>query len=99
MNGTGQSGSYIVFVTTSNCDISFCSKNSIDISGGAGSVVLYAPNGTIAFSGSASAKEATAYKISLTGNTTVNYDSGLANINFTSGPSGTWGINSWKEIE
>jgi hypothetical protein len=99
LNGTGQSGSYILFVTTSNCDVSFCAQNAIDISGSAGSVVLNAQNGTIGFTGSASAKEATAYKMSLSGSTKVNYESGLTNMNFNSGPSGTWSINSWKEVE
>lgn len=99
LNGNGQSGSYILFVTTSNCDSAFCVHNAIDISGAAGSVVLNAQNGTISFTGSASAKEATAYKMKLVGATTVNYESGLANINFTSGPSGSWSVQNWKEIE
>jgi hypothetical protein len=99
LNGSGQSGSYILFVTTSNCDASFCPSNAIDISGAAGSVILNAQNGTIGFSGSASAKEATAFKMSLSGATVVNYESGLANINFTSGPSGSWSIQNWGETE
>jgi len=99
LNGSGQSGSYILFATTSNCDISYCTHNAIDISGSAGSVVLNAQNGTIGFTGSASAKEATAYKLSLSGSTTVNYQSGLTNMKFNSGPSGTWSINSWQEAE
>lgn len=99
LNGTGQNGSYILFATTSNCDASFCSHNAIEISGSAGSVILNAQNGTIKFSGSASAKEATAYKMILDGSTVVNYESGLTNMNFSSGPSGSWGIDSWKETE
>jgi hypothetical protein len=99
LNGTGQSGSYLLFTTTSNCDISFCTHNAIDISGAAGSVILNAQKGTIAFTGSASAKEATAYKMSLTGATTVNYESGLANVNFNSGPSGSWDVSGWQEVE
>lgn len=99
LNGSGQSGSYILFVTTSNCDASFCAHNAIDITGSAGSVVLNAQNGTIKFTGSASAKEATAYKIKLEGSTVVTYESGLANMNFSSGPSGSWGIDGWKETE
>ncbi|HPS21415.1 MAG TPA: choice-of-anchor R domain-containing protein [Candidatus Paceibacterota bacterium] len=99
LNGNGQTGSYILFVTTSNCDSSYCAHNAIDISGAAGSVVLNAQNGTISFSGSASAKEATAYKIKLSGATIVRYESGLANMNFTSGPSGSWSVQNWKEVE
>lgn len=99
LNGTGQAGSYIVFITTSNCDSAFCAGPAIDISGAAGSVVLYAQNGTIQFTGSASAKEAVAYKMILVGATTVNYESGLADMNFNSGPSGSWSIDSWAEVE
>ena len=99
LNGDGQTGSYILFVTTSNCTSSTCSHNAIDISGAAGSVVLNAQNGTISFSGSASAKEATAYKMKLSGATTVNYETGLTNVNFVSGPSGGWNIKSWKEVK
>lgn len=99
LNGTGQTGSYLLFVTTSNCDASFCAHDAIEISGSAGSVILNAQNGTISFSGSASAKEATAYKMKLNGSTTISYESGLANINFTSGPSGSWGLEGWGEIE
>ena len=99
LNGNGQAGSYILFITTSNCDVSFCAHNAIDISGAAGSVVLNAQNGTISFSGSASAKEAVGYKMILTGATTISYESGLVNTNFTSGPSGGWNIGSWKETE
>lgn len=99
LNGTGQSGSYILFITTSNCDVSFCAKNAITISGSAGSVVLNAQKGTIGFSGSASAKEATGYKVSLSGSAVVSYESGLTDMNFSSGPSGTWNVDSWKEVE
>ena len=103
LNGTGQAGSYILFITTSS-DTFKCNKNlevysTICVTGVAGSVILNAQNGVIGFAGSASAKEATAYKMILVGNTTVNYESGLANVNFTSGPSGSWHIGGWKETQ
>ncbi len=97
--GSGTTGSFIMVLTTSFCDISFCPANAITISGSAGSVVLYAANGTIAFTGSANAKEAVGYKMSLSGSAVVNYDSGLANPNFVSGPSGGWSVSSWEETE
>lgn len=99
LNGTGQAGSYLLFVTTSNCNISYCAHNAIDISGAAGSVILNAQKGTISFTGSASAKQATAYKMLLTGATVVNYESGLINVNFSSGPSGSWNVSEWRETE
>lgn len=100
LNGTGQSGSYLMFVTTSDCPASaYCnSKPAIDISGAAGSVILSAQNGTLQFSGSASAREAVANKIIMSGGTTVTYDTGLANINFSSGPGATFDITGWQEL-
>ena len=104
LNGTGQAGSYLLFVTTSSSSAYKCSTKpdvygDICVSGAAGSVILNAQNGTIVFTGSASAKEATAYKMVLIGNDSVNYESGLANVNFTSGPSGSWHIGGWKEAQ
>lgn len=101
VNGSGTTGSYILMLSTSNCPTSSScgSSNAIDISGAAGAVVLYAADGTIKFSGSASAKEATGYRITLEGATNVTYQSGLINPNFTSGPSGTYAIQSWQETQ
>lgn len=99
--GSGTSGSYILLVSNSTCPTGAgCSgDNAIEVSGGTGAVVLNAQKGTIEFSGGAQAKQATGYKIIMGGGTTVNYESGLANQNFTSGPSGSWNISSWKEVE
>jgi hypothetical protein len=99
VTGSGTTGSYILMITNSNCPTSSsCSSlNAIDISGAAGAVVLYAPNGFVNFSGSASAKSATGYKVILSGATTISYESGLANLLFTSGPSGTFEITKWRE--
>lgn len=101
VTGSGTTGSYIMLVSLSDCPRSlFCSgKNAIEISGAAGAVVLVAQNGTVEFSGSASAKQATGYAIELSGATTVNYENGLKNMNFSSGPSGSWNIKSWREVQ
>jgi len=101
ITGSGTSGSYIMVVSNSDCPTSSTcsSNNAIDISGAAGAVILVAQNGTINFSGSASAKQATGYQIKLSGSTNVTYEEGIANLDFSSGPSATWGISSWREIE
>ncbi|MBP6904566.1 MAG: hypothetical protein KBB91_00730 [Candidatus Pacebacteria bacterium] len=101
VTGSGTAGSYIMLVSLSDCPTSSscASAKAIDISGAAGAVVLVAQNGTIAFSGSASAKQATGYAINLSGATQITYESGLANMNFTSGPSGSWTIDSWRETQ
>lgn len=98
--GSGSSGSYILVATTSTCpNGSGCSNNpAISVSGGTGAVVLNAQKGTINFSGGAQARQATAETITMSGGTTVTYEAGLQNPNFTTGPSGAWSISSWKEI-
>lgn len=100
IQGSGSSGSYIVIATTSGCGgITSCSgTNAVTVSGSAGAVVLLAKNGGMAFTGSAGAKGAVAYSMNMSGSTNLVYETGLADINFSSGPSGSWNVSSWKEI-
>lgn len=91
--GSGTDGSYLMMLSNSYSD------NAVTVSGGAGAVVVYAPDGGISISGGASLKEATGYKIYVSGGSSITYESGLTNNNFSSGPSGSWSINSWKEVE
>ncbi|HZS43287.1 MAG TPA: choice-of-anchor R domain-containing protein [Candidatus Paceibacterota bacterium] len=99
LTGSGSSGSYLLLLTTSQCPNSgSCSgHNAMDVTGGAGAVILNAQNGVMSLAGGVNANEATAYKISAVGGTTVTYQSGLANQNFSSGPSGAWNVSSWQQ--
>jgi hypothetical protein len=99
--GSGQTGSYTMVVSTSDCpsSVSCGGGNAMSISNNAGTAVLYAQNGTIFFSNNAGAKEATAKLISLDNNSFITYESGLANLNFTSGPTGGWEITRWQEVQ
>lgn len=98
--GSGQSGSYVVLNSLKSCtDVSNCSSNpSIIIEGDSGAIVLNTLNGAVKLSGSAAIKAVVAKMILMEGNTSVNYESGLADMNFTSGPSGSWTVKSWKEV-
>lgn len=92
-SGSGQAGSYVLLLTTSS------SGSAAEVGNNAGAVIINAQKGTINFSNNAGAKEATADKIFMDNGATIIYESGLANINFTSGPSGSWNIVSWQEVE
>ncbi len=92
-DGSGTTGSYMVIATTSS------STSAVTVSGGSGAVILYAPYGTMTLSGSAALKEATAYRLVTSGNPSVTYESGMADLSFTSGPSGSYSVSSWKETE
>ncbi len=76
------------------------SKNgNINISNHGGSVVLVTLNGTVDFSNHSSAKAVVAYRMNMQNHATLNYEDGLANVFFSSGPSGGWQMESWKEVE
>lgn len=90
--GSGTTGSYILLVSQSTA------SNAISQDGGSGAVILVAQNGTVSLTGGVSAKQVTGYEISISGGSSVTYESGIANLNFSSGPSGSWNIDSWKEI-
>lgn len=91
-NGSGTTGSYILLVSKSTA------SNAITQDGGSGAVILVAQNGTISLTGGVTAKQVTGYAISISGGSSVTYESGIANLNFSSGPSGSWNIDSWKEV-
>lgn len=100
-DGNGQTGSYLMIITNSTCaGGSTCSgKYAITVDGGSGAVVLNAEKGTIDLGGSAAINEATGNELILDGGgTTVTYQSGLANPNFSSGPSGSFNITDWREL-
>lgn len=92
-SGSGFSGSYIMALSTSS------TTSAISLSNNGGAVILYAENGTVSLSNNAGAKEVTGYRISLGNNAVITYESGLANINFVSGPGGSWSLGAWEEVE
>lgn len=61
--------------------------------------VLYANQGLIKLNSNSRLKEVTGYASYLSSNAVVAYESGLADLNFTSGPGGIWQVVSWKETE
>ncbi|KKQ08632.1 MAG: hypothetical protein US21_C0012G0013 [Candidatus Nomurabacteria bacterium GW2011_GWB1_36_6] len=91
--GSGASGSYIMALSTSS------STSAITLANNGGAVVLYEANGTINIANNATAKSLTGYYINLSNNAVITYDDGLMNSNFSSGPSGTWNVDSWQEVE
>ena len=102
IKGSGQTGSYLLMLTTSDCPQSLSCGASPAIFAGSSSftgAIFNAQNGTIALEGGATIKEATAYRITAEGGTVINYESGLINVNFSSGPSGGWNIQSWNETQ
>jgi hypothetical protein len=100
--GSGTTGSYPVVISTSICPNTYpCSTNdsAISLSGGAGAVVLVAPFGRINIIGGSDTRSVTGDSIYISGGGKIIYESGLASLSFSSGPSGSFSITSWKELE
>lgn len=98
VEGSGTSGSYLMMVTTSTCPTDCGGQPAIHASGGTGAVILNAQEGTIQFSGGAQAKQATGKTIEMSGGTTIHYETGIADMTFSSGPSGGWSLLDWQEL-
>jgi hypothetical protein len=101
---SGTAGSYILLLSNSVCDSSMsgspCNeKNAMEVSNNSDISIVNAQKGTIYFSNNAKVKEAVGKKIELKNNVGITYGSGLINVNFTSGPSGSWSLQGWGEIK
>jgi hypothetical protein len=63
-----------------------------------GEVLLYSPHGNITMENSVNLREVTGYKLTTRNTAKIVYKSGLANILFSSGPSGGYVPDSWQEV-
>jgi hypothetical protein len=79
-------GSYLMLATTMNDIVNI----AVDINNGSNTALFYSPYGIIDIKNTATLKEISAFKIVAHENVTIEYESGLANASFTSGPSGGW---------
>jgi fibronectin-binding autotransporter adhesin len=98
--GSGTTGSYLFIVSTSLCPYaSYCSGSpAITVSGGAGAIAVDAQYGNVTLQGGCTLNAAVGNTMTVTGGSTLDYDSGLASPSFSSGPSGSWTLSKWKEI-
>lgn len=102
--GSGQEGSYLMILTTSQCDgtsSSGCThhKGAVDLHNNASGAIIYAGNGLVKLHNNVEVREIAAYKLDLDNNAVIKYETGLANAMFSSGPSGGWQILTWGEVE
>lgn len=95
VNGSGTAGSYMMLLS----QMVNTSSTSINAGNSGSAAILYAGYGLIDINNSGQFKEITAAKIKISNSATITYESGLANVNFASGPSGGYVIDSWKETQ
>lgn len=104
--GSGTSGSYVLILSTLlNCrggnETPQCTHHNaaIDIHNNAAGAVFYAADSLANIHNGVTVTEITAYQLSIDNNATVQYEQGLANAQFSSGPGAGFEVTSWKEIE
>lgn len=102
--GSGQPGSYLMILSTSNCDgtssVNCTDYNAaMDLHNNAAGAIFYANDGLIYIHNGVQVSELTAKKIDLEQNAVISYEQGLINSSFSAGPGGGWQVTSWKEVE
>ncbi len=96
-NGTK---SFILLLSQNGSAEAGGSEVAIDVKNSAsGALLVYAGHGEIKLQNNVNLREVTGYRIRAQNSAKVVYESGLANLLFTAGPSAGFSIESWKEIE
>lgn len=107
-SGSGQAGSYLMALSTiEGCNgeegLSWCGGEENDagiiLDNNVTGAIFYTTKSMIVLKNNTNVKEIIGYKVKLKQNAIIRYETGLMNVNFTSGPSGGWNIKSWKEVE
>ena len=97
--GTGASDSFVTLISQNNSAETGGLETAISYSNNsAGALMLYASHGKVAISNNSALTALAAYQIHLDNNASVRYRTGLANLNFSSGPGGGFDILNWEEF-
>ncbi|MDO8604742.1 MAG: choice-of-anchor R domain-containing protein [bacterium] len=106
ITGSGTAGSYVLLVSTiAGCNgaaSSTCTPNDdagIEISNNVTGGIYFTTASMISMSNNASVKAVTGYKLNLQNNAIIQYETGIANTLFSSGPAGGWNVGGWKEVQ
>lgn len=87
-NGSGTEGSYILILTT-NPSLDSVSP-AMALNNNSDNSIFYASDGVITIANNAVVKEVTGFKIDIANNASVQYETGLSDLSFSSGPGGSW---------
>jgi Tfp pilus assembly protein PilX len=92
IKGSGQAGSDILLLSTFGPGTAFTIGTTAQVD------IFYASTGVISISNGAAFREIVGDGLALGNNVDISYQSTPLNINFTTGPGGSWKITSWKEV-
>lgn len=94
MDCNTSNGSYVLVLSTKVGENAITMKNDSELNG-----ILYTSAGEVEIENNATLKGITAYEIEVENNAIITYESGMVNLNFSSGPGGGWDIGTWEEVE
>ena len=98
--GSGTSGSFVLLLSQNQSAEDGGDETAIKFANGTrGALLAYAGHGEILMQNSVKLREVTAYRIRLKNSAEVIYETGLANLIFTAGPSGGDVFDKWREVE
>jgi len=97
LGGSGEEGSYILLISTNAALAQVDPAIEVDNTTSGG--IFYTTQGAILIRNNVAARQVTGYKIYLEQNAVIDYEYGLRDAEFSSGPGGCWKVASWKEIE
>lgn len=97
IQGSGTEGSFLMLLST-NSSVDPTSP-AIDVDNNAEAAIFYTSNGAIHLHNNVNVREATGYQLIIDNGAIISYETGLENINFSSGPGGSWRAQNWQEIE
>lgn len=102
--GSGDPNSYIMLLTTlkdCNGSGSGCGDHgsAIDIQNNATGALFYATDSLIYMHNGVGVTSVTGYTLQLEQNAVITYEIGVADLNFSSGPSGGWNVRDWREAQ
>lgn len=97
IQGSGQEGSHTMLLST-NPSL-YLGLPAINVNNNALGAIFYTSRGLIRLRNSMEIREATGYKIYLDNNAVIEYESGLEDTNFSSGPGASYEVAEWQEIE
>lgn len=99
-SGTGHDSSYVMLLSQNESASSSGSEVAIDIGQSInGDVFVYSNGGLIDIGNNIDLRSVTGYQINVANGSSITYESGLANLVFTSGPGGDYEIVDWQQVE
>lgn len=97
LEGSGVEGSYLMLLSTNNSVDQ--SDPAIEVDNTTTGGIFYTTQGLVVIRNNVEVREVTCYQLYLAQNAEIDYETGLADTEFTSGPGGSWTVASWKEVQ